>query len=170
MHNLNTKISRLKSLAILSVFAVSVVLSSCKRDNKYELIPEKVTPSSAGKLKQKTDEQWISILYANLFQKAISIAKLNEVKDAMYSVGDKQLARELVVSNFFNNPAIEIPKDGEMRADIDTFLTEAYKRFYVRNISEAEKTYLSNYIKNNPDVTVEFVYASLALSNEYQFY
>ena len=165
MRNLN--ISKLFAFILV---ATTFTIISCKRDKKYELVSEQISPASAGKLKLKTDEQYISILYANLFQKAISIAKLSEIKDAMYSVGDKQLARELVVSNFFNNSDIKIPKDGAMRADVDAFLTEAYKRFYVRNITEAEKTYLRNYINNNPDVTVEFVYASLALSNEYQYY
>jgi len=165
MRNLN-----IRKWSTLLLIACSLSIVSCKRDKQYELVPEQIAPASAGKLKLKTDEQYISILYANLFQKAISIAKLSEISDAVYSVGDKQLAHELVVSNFFNNSEIKIPKDGEMRADIDAFLAEAYKRFYVRNITEAEKTYLHNYIQNNPDVTVEFIYASLALSNEYQYY
>ncbi|MEO1713972.1 MAG: hypothetical protein AAFU60_11635, partial [Bacteroidota bacterium] len=63
-----------------------------------------------------------------------------------------------------------IPSNQEMRADIETFIEETYKRFYVRIPTEAEKTWWINYLESNTDVDPELVYFSFATSNEYYFY
>ena len=57
-----------------------------------------------------------------------------------------------------------------MRQDLDLFLEETYKRFFVRDITEAEREFFLNYLNANPNVSSEMVYMSFALSNEYQFY
>ena len=57
-----------------------------------------------------------------------------------------------------------------MRSDLDTFLEETYKRFYVRDISQAEREFFLKFFESHPDVSVEMVYTAFALSNEYQFY
>ena len=49
-------------------------------------------------------------------------------------------------------------------------LEETYKRFFVRDISQAEREFFLNYLNANPNVSSEMVYMSFALSNEYQFY
>ena len=43
-----------------------------------------------------------------------------------------------------NKPDVIIPSDEEMRGDINTFLQETYRRFYVRVPTEAEKAFLKN--------------------------
>ncbi len=158
----------------LVLLATVLVLGGCKEkeefDKIYELDSFNALPPSAGKLKLKTDEQYISILYANLFQVGISSKRLNEMVDAIYSVGDKDIAHELIVAKFMIDPGVRMPTNAEMRADLDKFLEETYKRFLVRNISEAERQWFKNYINANPEVTVEFVYSSFALCDEYQYY
>jgi hypothetical protein len=57
-----------------------------------------------------------------------------------------------------------------MRQDPEAFITETYKRFFVRVPTEAEKTYMINYINSHPEVTPEHVYYAFAISNEYYFY
>ena len=57
-----------------------------------------------------------------------------------------------------------------MLDDPDGFLDETYHRFFVRNITEAEKTYLKNLIMANDSLTPEMLYYSFALSDEYQYY
>lgn len=172
MHNLLQHTAKL-------LLAVAIVISpiSCEKETSktvYELEDISALPASAGKIKLKTEEQYVAVLYANFFQEAISVTRLKQATDAIYSVGDKQLAYELVVSNFMNDDKIKLPSDSILRfgtsEEIDMFLNETYKRFYVRPISEAEKLWFKNYIKNNPDVTVELIYNAFALSNEYQFY
>lgn len=172
MHSLPQPINKI--LVVLLAFTLAF---SCKKETSntvYELEDVNALPSSAGKIKQKSEEQYVAVLYANFFQEAISVSRLKQTTDAIYSVGDKQLAYELVVSSFMNDLSIKIPNDSILNfgndEEIDTFLNETYKRFYVRPISEAEKTWFRNYLKNNPDVTVELIYAAFALSNEYQFY
>lgn len=167
---------RLTSKALLFVFALGVLIS-CKKETSstvYELEDVSALPASAGKIKLKSEEQYVAVLYANFFQKAISISRLKQTTDAIYSVGDKQLAYEMVVSNFMNDTDIKLPSDSVLNfgsvAEMDAFLNETYTRFYVRPISEAEKAWFINYLNNNKDVTVELIYAAFALSNEYQFY
>lgn len=170
MRNLNRLTVKLLVLLIAGSFAIS----GCKKKEEFEQVYEldgfNALPPSAGKIKFKTDEQYISILYSNLFQKAISSKQLGEMVDAIYSVGDKDIAHEMIVAKFMKDPTIKLPTNAEMRADLDKFLEEAYKRFFVRNISEAERAWFKNYITSTPEVTVEFVYTAFALSNEYQFY
>ena len=172
MHSLPQHIN--KALVILLACTLAF---SCKKETSstvYELEDVNALPSSAGKIKQKSEEQYVAVLYANFFQEAISVSRLKQTTDAIYSVGDKQLAYELVVSSFMNDLSIKIPNDSILNfgndEEIDFFLNETYKRFYVRPISEAERTWFREYLKNNPDVTVELIYAAFALSNEYQFY
>lgn len=145
---------------------------SCKKESdilfKVNNVP--VTPPATIKDKEKTEEQYIAILYANLFQKALSANKLVECTDVIASIGDKNLAHEVIISNFMNDPAIIIPHDSVMRKDIDKFIELSYKRFLIRNPSELEKTWFRNFIESNPKVTPELIYMSFALSNEYYYY
>jgi hypothetical protein len=159
-----------KHLALLSVFIISLLPSCKKEDPQYEVNPVNIQPPNAGKTKVKTDAQYVSILYANLFQTALSSNKLVEITNCIESVGDKDLVHEVVISNFMNRPEIILPSDSLMRSDIDGFLRETYHRFYVREITEAERTWFKNYILSHPDITPEHIYFSFALSNEYQFY
>ena len=179
MPNLNRYIVR-TFLFILG----STMLFQCKKPDEtsdvlYELEQISALPPSAGKIKLKTEEQYVAVLYANLFQKAISVNELRQITDAIYSVGDKQLAYEMVVSNFMNREGIELPNDSVIHfgteAEIDKFLNDTYERFYVRPISEAEKLWFKNYFKNSDEeipqkVKLEHVYMAFALSNEYQYY
>ncbi|MEM6345344.1 MAG: hypothetical protein AAF927_15740 [Bacteroidota bacterium] len=148
------------------------LLISCQSNDTYfyEVNPLELPSSTANKNKAKSLDQYISILYANLFQDAISADELSEIHKVMESIGDKELAREVVISNLMNREGIMIPSDEEMRNDIDAFLMDTYKRFFVREPSEAEKTYMRSFINSNPDVTAELVYFSFAMSEEYQFY
>lgn len=156
------------------VIILSALLTiSCKKDKKdqlYDLETFTVKPSGSDKIKRKTDAQWATVLHANLFQKAISVPELYVIKTAIYSFGDKNLARELVISNFMQEQGAVIPQDTYMRTNMDAFLEETYKRFFIREISEAEKAWFKNYLTNNTDVTAEQVYFAFALSNEYQYY
>ncbi len=169
MHSLRHFTNRLLIVAL-----VAVVAMGCKKNKNlkevYNVEEFPVRPAYANKYKEKTPEQYVSVLYANFFQKGISSRRLSEITDAMYSVGDKLLARELIVSNFMNDTNIVLPENTYMRGNLDKFLEETYERFYIRDITQAEREWFKKYILNNPDVTVEHVYASFALSNEYMFY
>ena len=54
--------------------------------------------------------------------------------------------------------------------NIEQFIIDTYKRFYLRIPSELEKSFFLNYFKSNPTVTPELVFTSFAASDEYLFY
>lgn len=171
--NMHTSHTLIKRVAInMLLFLTLFTLNDCKKaeEDVFEVNQVQVKPPNANKQKEKTAEQYVAILYTNLFQKGISVNLLVDYTEAIMSMGDKRLAHEILVSSFMNNPAVIIPSDTYMREQTDLFLDEAYHRFYVRPITEAERTYLTNYINNNPDVKAEHLYVSFALSNEYLFY
>lgn len=156
----------------LVLIVLTCTLFSCKPEPEASFILNDVElyPSNAGKTKEKTNEQFVAILHANLFQTALSANDVYDVNRCIESIGDKELAREVIISNFMNDPAVQLPSVEEMNADIDQFIEDTYVRFYVRYPTEAEKTYLRNFIQNNPYVTPEIVYFSFALSDEYMYY
>ena len=156
---------------IIVFFLLIFIVSSCQKDDiVYDINQLQSSSYNANKNKQKSIGQYISIVYANLFQKALSSNELVEITRCIESIGDKQVAHEIVLSNFMNEPDVIIPSDSLMRADLDLFLEETYKRFFVRDITEAEREFFLNYLNANPNVSSEMVYMSFALSNEYQFY
>lgn len=157
---------------LLAGLLVLLLGSACRRDEYhiYELDPIGVTGLNTGKNKLKTNSQYISILYANLFQKALSANQLVEINNLIESIGDKQLAHEIVVSNLMNRNDVRIPSMQEMRADVDGFINETYKRFLVREPTESERSWFRNFIQTNTFVSPEIIYLSFALCDEYQFY
>jgi len=152
------------------LFFMLLGLFACQKEYIYDVNLENIQLPNAGKTKLKTEDQYIAILYANLFQTAISPNELVDVNRCIESIGDKELVHEVIISNFMNKPDVIIPTDSLMRIDIDTFMFNTYERFLVREMTEAERTYWNIYINSTPQVTPELVYFSFALSNEYLYY
>ena len=161
----------MKKLTLL-LLCFSLVFSACKKEEEiiYDVNQVNANSYNSGKDKLKSISQYISILYANLFQKALSANELVEISNCIMSIGDKEVANEIVLSNFMNKTGVIMPSDSLMRADLDAFLEETYNRFFIRNITEAEREFFKNFLETNPDVSVEMVYTAFSLSNEYQFY
>lgn len=161
----------MKKLTLL-LLCFSLVFSACKKEEEiiYDVNQVNANSYNSGKDKLKSISQYISILYANLFQKALSANELVEISNCIMSIGDKEVANEIVLSNFMNKTGVIMPSDSLMRVDLDAFLEETYNRFFIRNITEAEREFFKNFLETNPDVSVEMVYTAFSLSNEYQFY
>lgn len=156
---------------MLLFFILIIFLNSCKKDDPiYEINQINASSYNANKNKLKSPSQYISILYANLFQKALAPNELVEITRCIESVGDKELVHEVIISNFMNKDDVTIPSDSLMRADLDLFLEETYKRFFVRDITEAEREFFLNFFASRPNISAEMVYTAFSLSNEYQFY
>ena len=156
----------------LWIFSIIILFSQCKKEYKttYGVNNQPIYEDKALKTKSKSEAEYISILYTNLYQTPISPTILYRTQNIIYSIGDRTLAYELVLSNYFNKSGLKIPENSEMRSNVDSFIIETYKRFYLRFPSEGEKWYFKNYINSNPNVTVEMVYTSFAASDEYAFY
>jgi hypothetical protein len=147
-------------------------LFACQKqyDNIYEVNEVSLKPNSSSKVKPKSNEQFVSILYTNLFQQALPGNQLVDLSDCIESIGDKSLAHQVIVSNFMNRPAVILPSNQTMRDNPDEFITATYKRFLVRLPTEGEKLWFTNFIQSNPTLTPELVYVAFALSNEYAYY
>ncbi|MEO1452066.1 MAG: hypothetical protein AAFV07_21215 [Bacteroidota bacterium] len=161
------------SRLLFSLCLVLLAGSGCKQkdpDLVFELNPEPVTQALAQKDREKTLDQYIAILYANLFQEAIPTQRMVNIRQCISSIGDKDLARRIIISNLMNDPNVRLPSQGEMQASPEEFVKEAYRRFLIREPSQAELAYLINFIDANPQLKPEHIYFSFALSNEYQFF
>jgi hypothetical protein len=155
-----------------AVAAVALFMQACRKEQVglYELNELTLSGSAADKNKMKTNQQFVSILYTNLFQSGIASSDVFEIDRLFQSMGDNEVAREVLISNFFNDAGVQLPSIEEMNSDPDAFIEETYKRFFVRLPNEAEKTWVRNFIQSNPYMTPELVYFAFALSNEYQYY
>lgn len=166
---MNMQIFKQLGLLLTAVY----VLSGCTKETinaKYGVTDDEVNSQYITKGKSKSDAQYISILSTNLLQKPISVNDLVKTENVIYSIGDRALAYELIISNYMNSPDRQLPSDTEMRADIDGFIKKTYRRFFVRDPSELEITFFRNYIESNQNITVELVYSAFAASEEYRFY
>ncbi len=158
------------AVAALMLFS----FSSCKKKNNttydYGVNTVDVLPNNVNKTRLKTTDQYVAILYANLFQKALSSNQLFEISNCFESVGDQILARQILIANLMKKTGVIIPSDAQMKADLPKFIEDTYVRFYVRTPTETEKEYLKQMILGDPNITAELVYFAFALSNEYMYY
>ena len=160
------------SIAPALALATVMLLSGCtaEPDVTYGLLPLELNASNAEKDRVKSIDQWITILHADLFGEALGSAELFEVKQAFSSVGDQEIARAVLVSNFMQDDGVQLPDPGVITQNPDGFIDDTYVRFLVRYPTEAERTWMRNFLASNPTVTPELVYTSFALSEEYLHY
>jgi hypothetical protein len=145
---------------------------ACKKETSsvFGVNEQLVQDERTSKIKNKSEAEYISILYTNLYQKPISPNTLYKTQNILVSIGDRSVANEMLLSNYFNTGNLDIPSDIEMRSNIDSFVVSSYKKFFLRYPNEAEKLYFKNYIGKNAKVSVEMVYTSMSVCNEYQYY
>ncbi len=151
-----------------------MLLFSCKQEKEYQYIfevnEEDIYQSNIDKNKQKTPEQYISILYTNLFATTLPQQDLSELAEVRISIGDKQLADELILNDFVNSGTSNTPTNQEMRADVEQFIEDTYIRFFLRKPTAYEVLELKQEIEADALMTPELIYQAFALSNEYKFY
>ena len=146
-------------------------ISSCKEKTYlYEVNDVLVTDNNADKDKEKTIEQYLSILYTNLFQQALSPNQLVEATEIVTSIGDKQVAYETIIAKFMARPDVMLPSKASMHNNTEQFIIDTYNRFFVRRPTEAEKAFFIHFIETRPNVTPEMIYTAFATSNEYYYY
>lgn len=148
-----------------------LVFSSCEeRSYVYDVNDVFVTANDANKDKEKTTEQFIAILYSNIFQTALSPNQLVDATEVVRSIGDKKIAYELIIAKFLNDPNAVLPSNSAMRNNTEQFVIDTYERFFVRTPTEAEKLFFINFIETRSNITPEHVYTAFATSNEYAHY
>lgn len=160
------------TIRLLGFLPLLLWISSCQKDNPvvYEVNPQDILSPTEGKIKEKSPEQFVAVLHANLFGTPISVSDQVEVERLLRSTGDKRLTWELLVSSYMNDPNVQLPDNLIIQNDMDGFIVETYNRFYFRPPSQIELEWWRNYLTNNPDVSTELVYLAFATSDEYFFY
>jgi len=158
-------------LRALYIIVMCLLMSSCTEDvyEVYEVNTIDVLPVNAEKDKPKTDAQYISILYTNLYQVPIGPSIMLEAQNALSSIGDKQIAYDILVSKYMTTQ-LDIPTEEEMRSDPESFIRDTYKRFLVRQPTEAELAWMIFFIESHPDLTPRMAYMAFATSNEHFHY
>lgn len=163
---------------VVVILVITLVFSCVKRvetntvyDNVYyQMDTVAVYQTAAQKVKQKTALQFLSILYADLFNKAIPSSELNDLDNLTLAFGDKGLMTELYLTKYMQRGDVILPTNEEMRANTEAFIEDAFIRFYLRNPTAYEKRFLTEQITNDPELTPRLIYISFALANEYYFY
>ena len=162
----------MRNFKYIFICYVIICTISCKRkvEVSYGVNSVDVYDSKAQKIKPKNEAEYISILYTNLFQSPISPSILYQTQNVLYSIGDQSAAKEMLLSNYFNLPGLNIPSNDYMRNNTEAFIIETYKRFMLRQPNQSEIYFFKKYIEENAEATVEMVYTAFAASDEYGFY
>lgn len=155
------------------VAVLILVFVSCKKEKEtsyvYDVNDVSVTQNSSNKSTVKTTTEFASIAYSDLFGATIGSDELAEINLAYAGFGDKKLIEELIIRNFLKK-ATGLPSNASMRADVNTFVNDTYKKFFNRSPNEMERWNLVNMINNDVSITPEMVYYSAMTSNEYRYY
>ena len=147
-------------------------LASCTRHevNEYNINPVVVNQDGANKENLKTSDQFISLLYADLYETSISYSELNKLQRLLESFGDKNVIIERIAQNMLNDPLAKVPNDSTLTQNTDGFIKNTYNLFLTRNPSEAEVWYLRDLINSSPNLSTKEIYYGFITSEEYKYY
>lgn len=161
----------MRKLLLLPLIALLVV-SGCKKETFFTYEVEDVDVSQPGAVKPnvKSDLEFISIAYTDLFGSTISPSQLQDLALAYQSLGDKRTAIDMIILNFLNESGLQIPSNTTMRADVDGFVEDTYRKFLVREPSAYEKWFVVNHIETDNGITPEMVWYAFMTCQEYRFY
>jgi len=156
----------------MMILGISLFVASCSQVDTYlyEVNPVEVNQAGVDKVNQKSDLEFLSLAYADLFETTISSTQLNVMAQAYESMGDKSLIADIIIRNLIEAPDAKVPTDAEMRADLDEFINDTYKKFFIRLPGEYESWYLKELITSDPDFSPEMVYYAFLTSDEYRYY
>lgn len=151
---------------------VPIFLLGCQQEDiyLYEVNPVEVNQAGVEKINQKSDLEFLSLAYADLFGTTISSSELSVMVQAYESMGDKTLIADIIIRNLLSTPGAEVPTNAAMRNDLDGFINDTYKKFFIRLPGEYESWYLNQLITEDPDFSPEMVYYAFLTSDEYRYY
>ncbi len=165
--------SLIKMWRPFGLLVLGIVLStSCKKDviTQYQIRDVALYSSASEKKNLKSDEQFISIMYTDVFEKSITNEQLLSMNKAYTSIGDKSLIIDILIKSVLADQSAKIPTMVEMRTDPSTFVQETYKRFLVRLPTKQEEWFLTNQIANNNKLEPIDIYYAVLTSDEYRYY
>lgn len=157
-------------LAALGLMAI--LSTGCQKQvvTQYEIEDVELYSSASEKKNLKSDEQFISILYTDIFGKSITNGEMQTMNEAYTSIGDKSLIIDILIKSLLTDSSADIPGDSEMRANPSEFVKTTYKRFLVRKPTKQEEWFLVNQINQNKDLKTVDIYYALLTGDEYRYY
>jgi hypothetical protein len=171
---------KLKSLQVMHTFsirsvswllALALVLGCTKEEIKvYEVKPVTLYQSASEKSSLKSDDQFLAILFTDLYGKSISAQEMAILVKAYSSFGDKSLVINMMTKSMLADPSSSKPTDAAMRADVGAFVEETFMRFYVRKPTEQERWFFINRIEQDIQLRPIDIYYVLITANEYRYY
>lgn len=168
---MNTSLIKiLKTIAMLLIMALS--FSACNKDavTRYELEDVNLYSSASDKKNLKSDEQFISIMYTDIFERSISNSQLVTMNEAYTSMGDKSLIIDILIKSLLTDQGASIPTLSEMKSKPEEFVQNTYTRFLVRLPSKQEEWFLVNQIESNNKLEPIDIYYAMLTSEEYRYY
>lgn len=156
----------------LPILLSLALLSGCEKEPNviYGVTDVAVGRDGANKQFVKSQTEFISIAYSDLFGATISQQELLALGSAYAGFGDLKLIEDLIIRSFLNRPGLEIPSNAQMRGNVNGFVSAAYQKFYNRSPNEFELWYMTNLIESDLGLTPEMFYYGLMTSNEYRYY
>ncbi len=153
------------------IFAI-VFGVSCKREeiNQYDINKIQVNAGGSQKKNLKSDIQFISLLYTDLYETTIPSETLKKLELLQSSFGDKNVVVERISQNMLSDPLANIPSDSIMFYNSTEFIIRTYNLFLTRQPSEAEIWFLKDLIVKNPKLTTKEFYYGFITSEEYKYY
>ena len=88
------------------LIGLSAFLFGCKEVevNQYDVNPVAVNTDGADKSQRKSDLQLLSIMFSDVFGRAISQTELQSLSETYSSFGDKQVIIDRLTWRFLNEP------------------------------------------------------------------
>lgn len=162
----------MRPIKYLPLLSAIVLLASCAKepDIIYGVNDVNIGRPDAPKQYVKSQTEFISIAYTDLFGTNISQQELLDLGKAYDSFGDLKLIEDMIIRNFLNSPDVDIPTDAAMRADVAAFVSASYQKFFNRHPNEFELWYMTELIQDDSGLTPEMFYYAMMTSNEYRYY
>ena len=158
---------------IFHIVLMAITLIACKQDPSSIFEVEDVTVSlnEGEKNRLKTDIEFVSIAYTDIFSTNISQNNLEDIITTYKSLGDKSLVIEMIVRKFISEGGGTIQNiDRSSSTSIESFVTHVYKKLYNRTPDAYELWYLTDVIQKDQDINASLIYYSMMTANEYRYY
>jgi len=162
--------SKFRLTATLILFGFLALPACTERSTSFELDPVEIGVGDDAKTRAKRQRQFVQTLYNHIYQAPLPPSDAVALDELLRSIGDRQLAIEVVVAKMVDDPDADLPSLSDMRNDPETFIAGLYRRLYVRDATQAEKSWWVNYLETHPDVDVAQVVFSFVTANEYRYY
>lgn len=158
------------ALFALCLGTMSAACTKTQVFDVYEVDPVSADPSGSTKVTEKSDIEFVSIVYSDLFESQITVDELTTLIGAYKSLGDRNIIIDRIIRAYLKDPGVVKPSNAAMRADVKQFIRNSFKRFLVREPDELELWYWNKEIVADTSMTVEQVYYVLLTTEEYKYY